>query len=208
MFSTEHNVFPWNFFLLPCVIFYLLSHHHLPSSSLFYMLLLLLSHFSHVQLCAIPSLGFSRQEHWSGLPFPSPMHKSEKWWSRSVVSDSWWPHGLQPTRILRPRDSPGKSTGVGCHCLLLFHMLATLFSNFSPTHIVFPYLKFHAWLFSVGKLQLILQLDIVLFYLPSLILQPSLTPNLDYMIHSLTFISSCAYITLQLFYQPVSLSKL
>ena len=26
---------------------------------------------------APPSLGFSRQEHWSGLPFPSPMHKSE-----------------------------------------------------------------------------------------------------------------------------------
>ena len=25
-----------------------------------------------------PSLGFSRQEHWSGLPFPSPMHASEK----------------------------------------------------------------------------------------------------------------------------------
>ena len=36
-----------------------------------------------------PSLGFSRQEHWSGLPFPSPMHESEKTkWSRSVVSDS------------------------------------------------------------------------------------------------------------------------
>ena len=43
--------------------------------------LLLLSHFSRVRLCAIPqmaahqappSLGFSRQEHWSGLPFPSP----------------------------------------------------------------------------------------------------------------------------------------
>ena len=28
---------------------------------------------------APPSLGFSRQEHWSGLPFPSPMHESEKW---------------------------------------------------------------------------------------------------------------------------------
>ena len=27
---------------------------------------------------APPSLGFSRQEHWSGLPFPSPMHASEK----------------------------------------------------------------------------------------------------------------------------------
>ena len=24
------------------------------------------------------SLGFSRQEHWSGLPLPSPMHESEK----------------------------------------------------------------------------------------------------------------------------------
>ena len=34
------------------------------------------------------SLGFSRQEHWSGLPFPSPMHESEKWkWSCSVLSD-------------------------------------------------------------------------------------------------------------------------
>ena len=68
---------------------------------------------------APPSLGFSRQEHWSGLPFPSPMHESEKWkWSRSVVSDSSRPHGLQPTRLLRPWDFPGKSAGVGCHCLL------------------------------------------------------------------------------------------
>ena len=65
------------------------------------------------------SLGFSRHEHWSGLPFPSSMHESEKWkWSRSVVSDSLRPHGLQPTRLLCPWDFPGKSTGVGCHCLL------------------------------------------------------------------------------------------
>ena len=49
--------------------------------------ILLLSRFSRVQLCATPqmaahqappSLGFSRQEHWSGLPFPSPMHESGK----------------------------------------------------------------------------------------------------------------------------------
>ena len=66
-----------------------------------------------------PSLGFSRQEHWSGLPFPSPTHESEKWkWSRSVVSDPQRPHGLQPSRLLRPWDFPGRSTGVGCHCLL------------------------------------------------------------------------------------------
>ena len=95
--------------------------------------LLLLSRFSRVRLCETPetaahqaplSLGFSRQEHWNGLPHPSPMHESEKWkWSRSVVSDSSRPHGLQPTRLLRPWDLPGKSTGVGCHCLL--HNLVT-----------------------------------------------------------------------------------
>ena len=63
---------------------------------------------------APPSLRFSRQEHWSGLPFPSPMQESEKWkWSHSVVSDSSRPHGLQPTRLLHPWDFPGKSTGVG-----------------------------------------------------------------------------------------------
>ena len=58
---------------------------------------MLLSRFSRVRLCATPwtaahqappSLGVSRQEHWRGLPFPSPMHESEKWkWSCSVVSD-------------------------------------------------------------------------------------------------------------------------
>ena len=36
----------------------------------------------------------------------------------SVVSNSVRPHGLQPTRLLRPWDSPGKNTGVGCHFLL------------------------------------------------------------------------------------------
>ena len=57
---------------------------HMPFS----LLLLLLSHFS----CATPqtaahqalaSLGFSRQEHWSGSPSPSPMHESESGVSQS-----------------------------------------------------------------------------------------------------------------------------
>ena len=47
-----------------------------------FILLLLVSCFSRVQLCATPetaahqappSLRFSRQEHWSGVPFPSPI---------------------------------------------------------------------------------------------------------------------------------------
>ena len=46
-----------------------------------HVLLLRLSRFSRVRLCATPwtvalqaplSMGFSRQEYWSGLPFPSP----------------------------------------------------------------------------------------------------------------------------------------
>ena len=60
------------------------------------LLLLLLSSFSRVRLCAIPqtaahqaspSLGFSRQEHWSGLPFPFPVRKLEKFQSK-VKSES------------------------------------------------------------------------------------------------------------------------
>ena len=56
---------------------------------------------------APPSLGFSRQEHWSGLPFPSPMHECEKCepTSPSGVSDIC-NHLLTPPRgeagILRP----------------------------------------------------------------------------------------------------------
>ena len=47
----------------------------------------MLNRFSRVRLCAtpqmaahqaLPSLGSSRQEYWSGLPFPSPMQESEK----------------------------------------------------------------------------------------------------------------------------------
>ena len=50
------------------------------------LLLMLLSRFSSVQLCATPemaahqapkSLGFSRQEYWSGMPSPSPRNLLE-----------------------------------------------------------------------------------------------------------------------------------
>ena len=58
-------------------------------------MLLLLSHFCRVRLCATPqmaahqaplSLGFSRQEHWSGLSFPAPMHEESE--SESEVAQS------------------------------------------------------------------------------------------------------------------------
>ena len=54
------------------------------------------------------SMGFSRQEYWLLLCCVS----------RSVVSDSLQPQGLEPSRLLCPWDSPGKNTGVGCYFLL------------------------------------------------------------------------------------------
>ena len=55
-----------------------------------------------------PFLGFSRQEHWSGLPFPSPKHESES--ESEVVSDPQRPmdcslpgsciHGIFQARVL------------------------------------------------------------------------------------------------------------
>ena len=47
-------------------------------------------------------------------------------WSHSVVSNSSGPHGLQPTRVLRPWDFPGRNTGVGCHFTSLSFKLAYL----------------------------------------------------------------------------------
>ena len=83
---------------------------------------------------------FSRQEYWSGLLCPPPgtlphpgmepvflmspawagrffplVHLSE---SDSVMANSLWLHGLQPTRLLCSWNSSGKNTGVGCPFLL------------------------------------------------------------------------------------------
>ena len=87
------------------------------------------------------SLEFSRQEYWSGLPFPtagdllisgiepmSPALQSDSLPSeppgkpkvKVLISpaDSLPPHGLYPTRLLCPWHSLGKNTGVGSHSFL------------------------------------------------------------------------------------------
>ena len=99
---------------------------------------ILLSHFSRVRLCdpiegslpgsPVPGILQARTLEWVAISFSFLLflHESEKWkWIRSVVSDSLRPRGLQPTRLLRPWDFPGKGTGVGCHCLL-WHLCAYL----------------------------------------------------------------------------------
>ena len=65
----------------------------------------------------VPGILQARTQEWGAISF------SNAWkWKVKVKSlsraNSWWPHGLQPPRLLCPWDSPGKSTGVGCHCLL------------------------------------------------------------------------------------------
>ena len=65
----------------------------------------------------IPGILQARTLGWVAISFSNAW--KWKWkWRRSVVSDSSWPHGLQPTRLLHPWNSPGKGTGVKCHCLL------------------------------------------------------------------------------------------
>ena len=65
----------------------------------------------------VPGILQARTLEWVAMAF------SNTWkWKVKVKSlsraDSSRPQGLQPTRPLRPWDFPGKSTGVGCHCLL------------------------------------------------------------------------------------------
>ena len=86
-------------------------------------MLLLLSFQSCPTLCdpidsspagsPVPGILQARAPEWVAISFSSAWK-----WSRSVVPNSSWRHGLQPTRLLRPWDFPGKSTGVGCHRLL------------------------------------------------------------------------------------------
>ena len=65
----------------------------------------------------VPGILQARTLEWVAISFSNAWKWKSKW-SRSVVSDSLRLHGLQPTRVLRPWDFLGKSTGVGCHCLL------------------------------------------------------------------------------------------
>ena len=65
-----------------------------------------------------PSMEFHRQEHWSGLPFPSPGDLPAAAAKLLQSCPTVRPHRRQPTRLPCPWYSPGKNTGVGCHFLL------------------------------------------------------------------------------------------
>ena len=65
----------------------------------------------------VPGILQARTLEWVAISFSNALKWKVKGKSVSKCLTSW-PHGLQPTRPLRPWDFPGKSTGVGCHCLL------------------------------------------------------------------------------------------
>ena len=108
------------------------------------------------------------------------MHESEKRkGSRSVMSDSSRPHGLQPTRLLCLWDFPGKSTGVGCYCLL----------RQSLSHVqifVTPWTAAHQASLSITKSRNLLKLMSIESVMPSnhltlchpLLLLPSIFPSI------------------------------
>ena len=82
----------------------------------------------------VPGILQARTLEWVAISF------SNAWkWSLSVMSDSSRPHGLQPTRLLHPWDFPGKSTGVGCHCLLHVTVLGKIY--YWPLAVIIPEYK-------------------------------------------------------------------
>ena len=85
------------------------------------------SRFSHIRPCVTPRTA----AHQAPLSTEYILPLTNRWHyavepttftlcvlSRSVVFDSLWPHGLQPTRLLCPMEFSGKNTGVGSHSLL------------------------------------------------------------------------------------------
>ena len=79
---------------------------------------------------------------WSGLPFLSPMQENEKWkWSSSVISDSPRLFDCSLPGSSVHGIFPGKSTEVGCHCLLCVNG-ENLLKVFNMTQMVFFFLSF------------------------------------------------------------------
>ena len=114
-----------------------------------------LIHFGCVQLSAILwtvackahlSIGFSRQEYWSGLPRPPP---SSVQFSHLVVSDSLWPHWLQHTRLPclspTPRDcSNSCPSRWWCHLTISSSAIPFSCLQSSPASGSFPMSQFFA----------------------------------------------------------------
>ena len=95
-------------------------------------------------------------------PFTHPTQRDLCMGLCSVMSDSLWPHGLQPTKLLWSWNFPGKNTGVGCHflfqgifptqglnmlslCLLIDRLFTTTPPGKTPKELYWPFSFFSLW---------------------------------------------------------------
>ena len=88
------------------------------------------------------SMGFSRQEYWNGSPCPPPAALPIQF-SRSVVSESLRPHGLQHAKFPCPSPTPGACSNSypssrWCHLDLVLCRLLLLRPSIFPSIRVFP----------------------------------------------------------------------
>ena len=111
---------------------------------------------------AVPGILQARTLEWVAISVSSAW----KWkWSCSVWSNSLQPHGLQPTRLLCPWDFPGKSTGVGCHCLLQYNPSGWEYKPWSLSR--FESQLYHLAIWSLGFFIIIHLTDTdIVFYVP------------------------------------------
>ena len=77
----------------------------------------------------VPEILQARTLEWVAISFSNAWKSKVKVKSLSRVR-LFATHGLQPIRLLRPWDFPGRSSGVGCHCLLRVIPLGQLKSKF------------------------------------------------------------------------------
>ena len=81
---------------------------------------------------AVPGILQARTVEWVAISFSNAWKWKVK--VKLVMSDPQRPHGLQPTRLLHPWDFQGKSTGVGCHCLLWSNLRGEVKNYGTTTH--------------------------------------------------------------------------
>ena len=74
----------------------------------------------------VPGILQARTLEWVAISFSNAW----KWKVKVKLLSRVW---LQPPRFLRPWDFPGKSTGVGCHCLLRFKYYLAIKENKTMT---------------------------------------------------------------------------